>query len=75
MYKTDIGINAGVIWHLLSDNGALTIEEIQEMTGYKEDFILFSLGWLAREGKILFFKKDEEIYVDLEHTISDLYYS
>lgn len=75
MYKTDIGINAGAIWHLLSDNGALTIEEIQEMTGYKNDFILFSLGWLSREDKVLFFKKDEKIYVALEHTISDLYYS
>ena len=74
MYKNDIGINSGVIWHLLSDKGALSIREIGEYTNYREAFILLSLGWLARENKIRFFEKNEMVYVELIHTISDMYY-
>jgi hypothetical protein len=74
MYKTDIGINAGVIWHLLSENGALTIEEIQEITGYKESLILLSLGWLSREDKIYFFEEKEKMHVALNEITSELYY-
>ena len=74
MYKHDIGINSGVIWHLLSDNGALSIREIGELTNYKEAFILLSLGWLARENKIRFFEKDGMVHVELIHNITEIYY-
>jgi hypothetical protein len=30
MYKADIGVNAGVIWRLLSEKGELSIREIGE---------------------------------------------
>ena len=58
MYKKDIGINSGVIWHLLSDKGALNIREIGEHTHYHEGFIHLALGWLSREYKIRFFDKE-----------------
>jgi len=74
MYKNDIGINSGVIWHLLSDKGALSIREIGELTNYREAFILLSLGWLARENKIRFFEKNEITYVELIQNITEIYY-
>jgi hypothetical protein len=59
MYKNDIGINAGVIWHLLSHKGALSIREIGELTNYRESFMFLALGYLSRESKIRFFEKTE----------------
>jgi hypothetical protein len=66
MYKTDIGINAGVIWRLLSDKGTLSIREIGEFTHYRESFLFLALGWLAREDKIRFYEKEGVLYVKLE---------
>jgi hypothetical protein len=65
MYKMDIGIDAGVIWRLLSEKGALSIPEIVEYTHFHVMFVYYSLGWLARENKIRFFEKGDSIYVEL----------
>jgi hypothetical protein len=74
MYKNDIGINAGVIWRLLSDKGALSIRELGELTNYRESFIYLSLGWLSREDKIRFLEKDGAVYVELTHSVTEMYY-
>jgi len=74
MYKNDIGINAGVIWRLLSDKGALSIRELGELTNYRESFIYLSLGWLSREDKICFLEKQGEVYVELTHSVTEMYY-
>jgi hypothetical protein len=36
MYKTDLGINAGVIWRLLSEKGELSVREIGENGIFKQ---------------------------------------
>ena len=74
MYKNDICINAGNIWHLLSENGALSIREITEITKYQEEFLFMALGWLARENKVHFFEKNGALNVDLIHVMSEMYY-
>lgn len=74
MLKGDIGINAGVIWHLLCDKGALSIRQIGEFTDYKEIMIILAVGWLARENKIRFFMENEQIYIELINCPSDIYY-
>jgi hypothetical protein len=74
MYKTDIGINAGVIWRLLSDKGALSIREIGEFTHYREMFLFLALGWLAREDKIRFYEKEGALYVKLEDAAPEWYF-
>ena len=74
MYKNDTGINAGVIWRLLSEKGELTIREIGEITDFKEPFISLALGWLLREDKIRFYDKNGVVYVELSHNISDFYF-
>ena len=74
MYRIDAGINAGVIWRLLSDKGALSIREIGEFTNYRESFIYLSLGWLLREEKIRFFEKNGVVYVELVHEAFNMYF-
>ncbi|KAA6344132.1 hypothetical protein EZS27_008214 [termite gut metagenome] len=74
MLKNDIGINAGVIWRLLFDNGALSVRKIGELTGYHEKMIFLSLGWLAREDKISFFEKNDSIQIELKLAFPEIYY-
>ena len=74
MYKNDIGINAGVIWHLLSEKGELSIREIGELTNFQETFIYLALGWLSREDKIYFFEKNGVVYVVLNRIASEMYF-
>jgi hypothetical protein len=68
MLKHDIGINAGIIWNLLNEKGALTERKIGELTGFKEVMITMALGWLAREDKIEFFEKQDAIFIELKKT-------
>jgi hypothetical protein len=65
MLRNDIGINAGTIWYLLDEKGALSISEIAEYTNFREPFIFYALGWLARESKILFFERGDTMFVQL----------
>ena len=75
MLKSDIGINAGAIWLLLSDKGKLSLNEIIEFTNYKEYYILLALGWLSRENKISFSDKKGVLYVELNNDcMTEIYY-
>ena len=74
MLKNDIGINAGVIWHLLREKGNLTIREIGEYTHFRESFIYYSLGWLARENKIRFIEKGDSMHIELINNFTETYY-
>jgi hypothetical protein len=74
MLKNDIGINAGEIWHLLDEKGALSIREIGEYTNFRESFIYYSLGWLARENKVRFFEKGDIICVELINIFKEMYF-
>ncbi|MDR0427904.1 MAG: winged helix-turn-helix domain-containing protein [Dysgonamonadaceae bacterium] len=74
MLKKDIGLNAGMIWRLLFDKGALSVRQIGELTGREEKMILYAIGWLAGENKIRFFSKREVVYIELIDCHSDIYY-
>jgi len=52
MIKDLIGINAGVIWQLLSDRGRLSIRELGEHTCLSSLNLGLAIGWLARENNI-----------------------
>ena len=59
-----IGETAGVVWTALSTSGKLTIKELKKVTKVKTDKMLFSaLGWLAKEGKLVFEEADDDITV------------
>jgi len=74
MLKKEIGDNAGMIWHLLEKHGSMCIREIGEKTYSKEVLIALSLGWLARENKILFTQKQGDYYIELNQSSPEIYY-
>lgn len=74
MLKNDIGINAGTIWHILSEEGQLSIRELGELTNYKDAMIFYALGWLAREHKIKFLIREDTTYVELVNSFNERYY-
>jgi len=75
MLKHDIGVNAGIIWNLLHEKGALTARKIGEITGFREVLIMLSLGWLAREDKIEFSEKNDTVYIELKKgSYSEMYF-
>lgn len=47
-----IGQTAGLIWHLLTEKGPLTMAQVVKQTGESRDLVMLALGWLAREDKI-----------------------
>jgi len=68
MIKFDIGVNAGIIWHLLSEKGALTIDAIGELTGFERQELMLALGWLSRESKVDFSQQGEDLLVSLSNS-------
>ena len=74
MLKNDIGVNAGVIWQLLSNEGALSIRQIGELTGYNDRNVYLALGWLSRENKVRFISKNEILHFELNNPTNEMYY-
>ena len=54
MNKYQIGVNAGIIWHLLNDNNCWTYCELKNASGLSDRDLNAAIGWLAREDKIDF---------------------
>ena len=48
-----IGENAGLIWSALQ-GGALTTAALKKATALDDKELYLALGWLAREGKLVF---------------------
>jgi hypothetical protein len=47
-----IGETAGVVWHMLFDQGPTTFALLIETIGVPESLFFMAIGWLARESKI-----------------------
>ena len=54
MNKHQIGLNAGVVWHLLNDNKRWNYCELKKASGLTDRDLNAAIGWLAREDKIDF---------------------
>ena len=67
MTNESIGTTAGVVWTVLSTSGKLSIKDLKKISKIKTEKVLFSaLGWLAKEGKIVFEENDEDLFVWLD---------
>ncbi len=49
-----IGEGAGRVWKVLNTNHSSTLAEIQEAADLDANLFYMSIGWLAREDKIVF---------------------
>jgi hypothetical protein len=66
MITNEIGLNAGKVWNLLNELGELSHKVAQKKLNLKSADYYMAVGWLAREGKICHFEKDDEIKVCLK---------
>ncbi len=50
--KAAIGFTAGKVWHVLHDQGRMSVRKVIESVDAPRDLVLQAIGWLAREDKI-----------------------
>ena len=61
-----IGTNAGVVWNALNNGGKMTLIALKKATKIKAEKDMYAaLGWLAKEGKLVFEETAGEMYVSL----------
>ena len=65
MNKSDIGLNAGKIWRLLSNYAKWAYGTLKRKSGLKDKELGAALGWLACEDKIVLHQEDGELYIFL----------
>lgn len=51
-----IGTVAGMVWHYLQGNGAVTLSKLARDINAPRDLVMQGVGWLAREQKVEFRK-------------------
>jgi len=65
MDKSEIGLNAGKVWRLLSDCTLWDYDTLKRASGLKDKELGAAIGWLAREDKILIQQEENELYISL----------
>jgi Winged helix-turn-helix domain (DUF2582) len=58
MVKSEIGVNAGIIWQYLDSKGECSTDALKEQLEMNDAEFNMALGWLAREDKIVFYEKN-----------------
>jgi hypothetical protein len=67
MITNEIGLNAGRIWNLLDVQGEHSVKELKKKLKLKDAEFFMAIGWLAREGKIFHFEKEDTLMVGLKY--------
>jgi len=65
MLNEKIGQDAGLVWAALESNGCLDIKALKKETKLKDKELYMTLGWLARESKLIFNEDEKELCVKL----------
>jgi hypothetical protein len=60
-----IGHAAGDVWRVLSERGAQTLPGLKKSLDVSDDLVLLAVGWLAREGKLVFETTGRSVTVSL----------
>jgi hypothetical protein len=63
--KTKIGEMAGRVWRILGEREAVTVSRLPQLLKEKGEIVYQGLGWLAKEDKIEFHKKEGKTFVSL----------
>ncbi|MCX4193077.1 winged helix-turn-helix domain-containing protein [Methylophaga sp. OBS1] len=61
-----IGAAAGIIWHYLAENGAVSVSKLAKDTGLESKVLQRALGWLAKEDKLCFELKGRSEMISLK---------
>lgn len=65
MDKREIGLNAGKIWGLLSNNEKWSYGDLKDKSELNDRELGAAIGWLARENKVELYECEAELYVYL----------
>jgi hypothetical protein len=63
----EIGESAGRVWQYLSEHAAATPREINKALKLDESLLYMAVGWLAREGQVVFNGEGKETKISLAH--------
>lgn len=69
--QDDIGKVAGEIWHYLEEHGEATVSKLSRDIDGSERLVLMGIGWLAREGNLVFEKRNRGVYLTLKTGTAD----
>jgi len=59
------GINAGIVWKALNQNGASKIRNLMKATSLSREDVFGALGWLGRENKLVMEQKGRAMVFSL----------
>ncbi len=65
--KHRIGETAGRIWRILGERENVDISKLPQILKEKGEIVYQGLGWLARENKIDFHRKEGKTFASLSH--------
>lgn len=57
METAKIGLNAGLVWRKLNENGSFPIQELARKLDLGAEDTALAIGWLARENKVYLERK------------------
>ena len=63
--KTKIGEMAGKVWKTLGEKEEVVVSRLPQILKEKGEIVYQALGWLAKEGKVDFHKKEGRTFVSL----------
>ena len=67
MINENVGQNAGAVWTLLSQNGAMNTKNLKKAAKIRCDKDLYmAIGWLLREDKLTVMEEDKEVILSLK---------
>ena len=66
MHKTEIGLNAGKIWHALKETREITLQDLAGKVQLSVEDTALAVGWLARENNVYICKRDGTFWISDE---------
>lgn len=73
--KEEVSGCAGKIWKALGENGEINIMHIPAKAVEKPEIAYQALGWLAREDKIIYSQKKNQVFVSLTDCEKEMFKS
>ncbi len=71
--KKIIGEMAGRVWKTLGEKEGVSVSRLPQILKEKGEIVYQALGWLTREDKIDFHKKEGKTFVSLSHEEREIF--
>jgi len=71
--KTKIGEMAGRVWKTLGEKEEVTVSKLPQILKEKGEIVFQALGWLAKEGKLDFHKKEGKTFASLSQEQREIF--